>query len=332
MATDHLWKRGNVWNLRLAIPRKLQHHFLSSKGKPLAMIVEPLGDSPSAAKIAAAQRVAYYLDIFRRLERGESLEDIRKAEAEAEAVRQETADFIAQQRAAGVPDSRTQKFLALTDVLHALGLAPAPASGLLASSTSTAPVAPRGTATPASISETVSEAAAAMYQAMKRDGLRQQTIDGHRLRVAAFVEHVGDIPLASITRRVAADWLDRIGEGRSNRTRNAYGITMAQVIESARTRGRYEEGAANPFKGQSAKVAKASYQDFTDAELAALFAALPREIRPTKHTPESALPWACLIAARYEARRDLPTHGLGCPRSRRKRRERHRPRRAQRRQ
>jgi hypothetical protein len=84
-ASDHLWKRGNVWNLRLAIPRKLQHHFLSSKGKPLAMIVEPLGDSPSFAKNAATQRVAYYHDLFRRLGHGESLEDIkREAEGASE--------------------------------------------------------------------------------------------------------------------------------------------------------------------------------------------------------------------------------------------------------
>jgi integrase len=40
-----------------------------------------------------------------------------------------------------------------------------------------------------------------------------------------------------------------------------------------------------------------SYQAFTEAELATLFRALPREVKPAKHSPETALPWVALIAA-----------------------------------
>src|SRR5262245_8820302 len=49
--------------------------------------------------------------------------------------------------------------------------------------------------------ETVSQAAEAWFSEMQRDpsaAVRPQTLDGHRLRVRAFVEHCGDIPLASV--------------------------------------------------------------------------------------------------------------------------------------
>jgi integrase len=82
---------------------------------------------------------------------------------------------------------------------------------------------------------------------------------------------------------------------RSNRTRNSYSATMHLVIETARTRGRYQ--GENPFGGLKAEAVGESYQPFTEAELRTLFAALPREIKPAKHTPESALPWVALIAA-----------------------------------
>jgi len=41
---------------------------------------------------------------------------------------------------------------------------------------------------------------------MQRDppaAVKQTTLDGHRLRVRAFVEQFGDIPLASVTRAVS---------------------------------------------------------------------------------------------------------------------------------
>jgi integrase len=283
-SSDHLWKRGNVWNLRLAIPRKLQHHFLSSKGKPLAMIVEPLGDSPSAAKTAATQRVAYWTQVFDRVKAGESYEDIKRDDAFREQLRireQATLDRVRQ----FLPDDIMRRpYWAQVFGVSAPAVAAAPALPALA------PVA----------SETVSQAAEALYGALDRDERRQTTIDGHRLRVKAFVEACGDIPLANITRAIASDWLDRIGEGRSNRTRNAYAMTMALVIETARKRGRYQ--GENPFDGMKAQASGESYQALTEAELTTLFRALPREVKPAKHSPETALPWVAMIAAYSGAR------------------------------
>jgi integrase len=45
-----------------------------------------------------------------------------------------------------------------------------------------------------------------------------------------------------------------------------------------------------------AKVAGSSYEPFTVAELQTLFDDLPREVKPKKHTPDTALPWVALIA------------------------------------
>jgi integrase len=148
--------------------------------------------------------------------------------------------------------------------------------------------------------ETVSQAATALFDAMARDGRRQTTVDGHKLRVRAFVEACGDVPLASITRAMASDWLDRLSSKCSNRTRNAYAMTMALVIETARKRGRYQ--GENPFDGMKAEAGGESYKPFTTEELQKLFAALPREVKPAKHSPETALPWVALIAAYSGAR------------------------------
>jgi integrase len=282
-ASDHLWKRGNVWNLRLAVPRKLQHHFLSSKGKPRAMIVEPLGDSPSAAKIAATERVAYYLDVFRRLQAGETLADIERDALELQRIQQWT-QMRRREIEAGRFEPHPPTARLIAEQFQFEAGAPIPAL------TAPAPVA----------SETVSAAAAAMFAEMARDGKRQTTVDGHKLRVRAFVEVCGDIPLASITRATASDWLDQIGAERSNRTRNSYAMSLALVIETARKRGRYQ--GENPFDGQKAKAEGESYKPFTEVELRTLFAALPREIKPAKHTPETALPWVALIAAYTGAR------------------------------
>jgi integrase len=293
-ASDHLWKRGNVWNLRLAIPRKLQHHFLSSKGKPLAMIVEPLGDSPSVAKIAATQRVAYWTQVFDRVKAGESYEDIKRDDAFREQLRireQATLETVRQ----SLPDYMMRRLLAMDaasdDIRRRFPDPSAPAVAAPALTASNRQL----TADLESKSETVSQAAAAMYAEMERDKRRQTTIDGHKLRVRAFVDVCGDMLLTAISRATASDWLDKIGAERSNRTRNAYAMTMALVIETARRRGRYQ--GENPFDGMKAQASGESYQAFTEAELATLFRALPREVKPAKHSPETALPWVALIAA-----------------------------------
>src|SRR5262249_39553581 len=123
--------------------------------------------------------------------------------------------------------------------------------------------------------ETVNQAAEAWLAELTRDKTaapRGTTLDGHRLRVRAFVEKTGDLPLTEVTRAVASDFL--AGLEVSNRTRNAYATTLKCVFECARRRGRFT--GDNPFDGMKAKVAGSSYQPFTVAELQTLFDAMPR--------------------------------------------------------
>jgi integrase len=239
---------------------------LGKAGNQREALWEAMGPDLTVAKPACAARVAYWANVFARLSAGETLADIQ-ADVEAERRWRELAANPVIVPYSG-PAFRVPRWFMAT--------APAPA-----------PVDPA--------SETVSQAAAALYGALERDQRRQTTVDGHRLRVRAFVEACGDVPLSTITRRIASDFLDKIGENLSNRTRNAYAMTMALVIETARKRGRFQ--GENPFDGQKAKAAGESYRPFESDELQRLFAALPREINPAKHTPESALPWVALIAA-----------------------------------
>ena len=64
MATDHLWRRGNQWYLRVAIPRPHRHLFISSSGRPMVRVVEKLSDSHEVAKLMAAERVATCMRVF----------------------------------------------------------------------------------------------------------------------------------------------------------------------------------------------------------------------------------------------------------------------------
>lgn len=154
---------------------------------------------------------------------------------------------------------------------------------------------------PVPIGETVNRAAEAWLADMTRDpsaAPRATTLDGHRLRVRAFVDKCGDVPLTAVDRATASDFLAVLKV--ANRTRNAYAVTLRSVFECARRRGRFT--GDNPFDDQKAKVAGTSYQPFTASALQTLFDALPRDVKPVKHSPESALPWAALIALYSGAR------------------------------
>ena len=48
----------------------MQHLFPSKTGKPKSKIVEPLRDSPSAARDEARYRVALYTGVFRQIRAG----------------------------------------------------------------------------------------------------------------------------------------------------------------------------------------------------------------------------------------------------------------------
>jgi len=295
----NLIRKGNALYCKVAIPRPLRQHFLSEAGKPRDAIWEALGPDLTVAKTKCADRVAYWTHVFERLRSGESLDGIKATDERERALAeaQERQDREVMRTLYANPSDEMKAALgALSRELarmranpeysrmmeEFLGRTPAIAPAVMV------PVEP-------STSETVSQAAQALYGALERDERRQTTVDGHRLRVGAFVEACGDIPLSTITRRVASDFLDKIGENLSNRTRNAYAMTMALVIETARKRGRFQ--GENPFEGQKAKAVGESYRPFEAAELRTLFAALPREVKPAEHSPESALPWVALIAA-----------------------------------
>src|SRR5262249_31162978 len=145
--------------------------------------------------------------------------------------------------------------------------------------------------------ETITQASEAWFAEMQRPGagVRAQTLDGHKLRVRAFVDQCGDVPLSSVTRVMASDFLSAIAKGRSNRTTNNYATTLQCLFKSARNRGRFQ--GENPFEDQRRKAAGEKREAFTAAEIHKLFAALPVEISPRKHSPETALPWVVRIAA-----------------------------------
>jgi integrase len=285
MAKDYLWQRGRQWYLRLSIPVAHRHLFRSGTGKPLVHIVEPLGDSHSVAKLKAAQRVAECTAIFARIEAGliTAPEQAKAALQRGPALDDEGNPIIpnpgfadrlrrAQQR--WDEERRTAMFQGYADMMSAAF----------------------GRPTASTAGETISQASEAWLAELTRDesaAPRDTTLDGHRLRVRAFVDAAGDVPLTEVTRAKASDFL--AGLKVKNRTRNAYATTLKCVFECARRRGRFT--GDNPFDGMKAKVAGSSYQPFTVAELQTLFNSMPREVEPKKHTPDTALPWVALIAA-----------------------------------
>jgi integrase len=287
---DNLWQHGRKYYLKYGIPRPLQHMFLSGKGNPMSHVVEPLASDYDVAKLKAKQRVAELAAVFDAIKAGaittpQQAKDAIRARSEYEVALRDRNEAVgrwseawreAERRLAlerqavwfetygrfgwGEPHDRTEQ--------------PAPtASG-----------------------ETINQAAEAWFKELTRDKTaapRDTTLGGHRLRVRAFVDAAGDLPLTDVTRAIASDFLG--GLKVSNRTRNGYSTTLRSVFECARRRGRFT--GEDPFDGMKAKVAGSSYQPFTTAELQKLFDALPREVKPKRHTPDSALPWVALIAA-----------------------------------
>jgi hypothetical protein len=303
-STDYLWQRGNQWYLKLAIPRPMQHLFPSSTGKPKSKIVEPLGDSPSVARDEARWRVARYTEIFSQIKLGilTTPQDVAKAMRDGvepdralwpgfdEAMRH----MRLSPRQIELLRRRNEQIARRFELFGEHGI-----EGLRLPLDADAPTAaaPAATVTaPTATGETVNQAAEAWFAELARDkSLRGTTLDGHKLRVRAFVDKVGDLPLTNVTRAVASDFLDALDV--SVRTRNAYAHTLKCVFKSAGRRGRFSIAEeANPFHEQRTKATGSSYQPFTVTELQTLFDAMPREVRPKKHTPETALPWVALMA------------------------------------
>jgi integrase len=319
MAKDYLWQRGRQWYLRLPIPKPLRPQFPSRTGKPLVNVVEPLGSSLEIARLEHDRRVAKYRQLFARLHAGEQLtpEQIRVAVAFDKAAegRRLYQEALAAMRAGADADTvfgerldaeaeelirrgETDPAMARRAVLVAKLLAVSARSGELLGDLPATAVLP---AAPTATGEKVSQAAEAWFADMTRDksaAPRQQTVDGHRLRVRAFVDKAGDLPLTAVTRAAASDFLGALKV--SNRTRNSYSTTLRSIFDCARRRGRFT--GDNPFEGMKAKVAGSSYAPFTVAELQTLFDAMPRETKPKKHTPDTAMPWVALIALYTGAR------------------------------
>jgi integrase len=297
-SSDYIWPRGDQYWLKLPVPRKIQRKrlILSSNGNPRDKIQEPLGDSKSAANDEARYRVAWYTDVFRRIEAGllttpQQVEDAMRGPSEPDVALLPGFDAAMRRFYAERPvtrrmiEQRARWFERYGDRASGIASNEQPA------------------ARPALTGETITQAAEAWLAELTRDETtapRDTTIAEHRRRVKAFVDAVSDLPLAAVTRAMASDFLAAL---KSNRTRNQYARTLANVFKSARLRGRYQgEKGQSPFDDQRKKVVGSSYEPFTVAELQTLFDAMPREVEPARHTPDTALPWVALIALYTGAR------------------------------
>jgi integrase len=173
------------------------------------------------------------------------------------------------------------------------------------------PIAPEPTVEPAKAppppppkkgAETFAEAAVAYLKTELAEDIKPATVEEYRRKIAAFPHK--DMPLRSISRGMAADFLDGLvseGRGLSKRTRNLYASLFSSIYKSAIRR---EKATVNPFDGQRVKAAVVHYEPFTDEELTKLFASAAFEIASAKHTTATALPWCALISAFTGCRRD----------------------------
>jgi integrase len=293
MAKGNLKLHGDKWHLRVTVPPSLRHMFLSKTGKPLEKIVEPLTNDKAVAKVMAAQRVAECTGVFAQiragiittpeqakaaLQGGYSEPDVALQPGFDQAMHRWYAELASKGPTRGMIDRMARRFEQLGESIAERS---ASAAGW-----------------------TISQAAEEWYAELVRDkstAPRQTTIDGHRRRVQAFVEAIGDLPLIDVTSEKASDFI--AGLKVSNRTRNNYTDTLNYIFKYAGKRGRFSKVEEdNPFYDQRSKVGKNSYSPFTVAELQTLFTALPRDPKPAKHTPDTALPWVALIALYTGAR------------------------------
>jgi integrase len=242
------------------------------------------------AKVKAARRTAVITALFARLKAGEQMtaEQV-KAELRGDLFADDPpAAFSGQERDDLMRQFRERMRLAAFEIHGDLfGTARIPGH---------VPAAP---APAPATGETVSQAAEAWFPEVERTKPRASTLKGLRDHVRAFVDRVGDVPLTEVTRAMASDFLS--GLKVSTQTRNTYALTLKRVFKCAARRGRFSKlEEDNPFHDQRLKVTKGERvkrDRFTVEELQTLFANLPREVKPAKHTPATAMPWAALIAA-----------------------------------
>jgi integrase len=192
------------------------------------------------------------------------------------------------------------------------------------------PVAPAG-------GETFGQAFAEYLGRIKRKKSGVEAIASHENRArlfASFLESVGapgwNTPVAAVSREHAAAFVDRAKRLSSDWSRNAKGLSFAEIEArhggkgelADRTVNRYVQTlfgtfrfakdrgtllGPNPFlemqrtiTEQEAEAAKREI--FTDSELVRLFASRPLELAPAQYTVQNAMPWIALIAAYSGAR------------------------------
>jgi hypothetical protein len=279
MAKGNLKLHGDKWHLRVTVPPSLRHMFLSKTGKPLEKIVKVLTGDKAVAKVMAAERVAACTSVFAQiraglittpaqakaaLQTGYGEPDIALQPGFGEAFRRMRAEQPAMTRGRerllaqlGVPpEVRPKLDEAIRRLLAEHPVAP-PTDEQIATRFEQYGDGTLGGEQPASTGgETISQAAAAWYAELTRDkstAPRETTIDGHKRRVQAFIDKVGDLPLTDVTGKTASDFITALKV--SNRTRNNYRDTLNYVFRYAGKRGRFSKAPEdNPFHDQRSKV------------------------------------------------------------------------------
>jgi integrase len=150
-----------------------------------------------------------------------------------------------------------------------------------------------------------------------------QTEAQMRATFRLFGDYVGDQPLATVSRKDVADFLDALGElhphyGRrpdakkltlqqlqkkypaeddarlGNRTLNRHLSALAGLWKWAQRRGEIDEDARNPFAGMGKRVKPKAKRPYTVEELNALFAGAVLVQKPK--TVNETIPWIMAIA------------------------------------
>jgi integrase len=199
---------------------------------------------------------------------------------------------------------RHERVAALDDVLE----------HLRSSAPKTERPAPMMTAAPAPVepvaTETIREALDAWLANPRLGGGKPQsrlTTQGHRTRVELFIKAVGNVPLSSIERPVAANYIASL-KGRT-RTRNNHRMSLWMMYRNAGLRGRFSRNSAdNPFDGLHQSLTKEERKKhispFRVPEIQEWLDSFRFEIAPKKRNPQTALPWASLVALYSGMRRE----------------------------
>jgi integrase len=158
--------------------------------------------------------------------------------------------------------------------------------------------------------ETLSEALDAWLANPRLGGGKPQrplTTRGHRAHVERFIKTVGNVPLSSVERSVAANYIANLS-GRT-RTRNSHRMSLWMLFRNAGLRGRFSRNSSdNPFEGLHQSLTKEERKKHISPlrvpELQAVLDSFNFETAPKRRSPATALPWASLVALYSGMRRE----------------------------